>query len=442
MFLRILPVLLLTVAAPHGEKANQFEEFVRPYVASNNFSGAVLVEHHGKIIFQQSYGYSDRDSKHANDNATQFHIASMSMQYTSAAVLRLIAQQKLTLETTIGDLLPHTPGAEKITVSDLLLQQSGLDDINSHSDYNGVLQHHQTPTSLVAQIDGHSLSFSPGTKHAGEEHSAFNVLALLLERETGRPFPKAIEDILLRPLNLNATYADDDRAPSPIAAKGYQPTGIADLEPAPAIHWSGKAGNASIVTSTTDELRLIHAIFDGKFLDSQMRGRLLEPLPRVGYGWLRSESKEFGALTYYMNGRSPGFASYVLHIPREALTVIVFSNIYCSAPSEIGEGLARMALGRPHEAFHPLAKAPRPITRPLLFRFPVDFFQSKAEMTMFSRESDTFLRWPSGDLSPLIPIGADEWIDRSYWELVRLDRNSNGAPVGLHYDRFRGDLVP
>jgi len=60
---------------------------------------------------------------------------------------------------------------------------------------------------------------------------------------------------------------------------------------------------------------------------------------------------------------------------------------------------------------------------------------------MFSRESDTFLRWPSGDLSPLIPIGEDEWIDRSYWELVRLDRNSNGAPVGLHYDRFRADLV-
>ena len=37
----------------------------------------------------------------------------------------------------------------------------------------------------------------------------------------------------------------------------------------------------------------------------------------------------------------PGFTSYVLYIPRDALTVIVFSNIYSSAPSEIGDGLAR-----------------------------------------------------------------------------------------------------
>src|SRR5437868_9981214 len=90
----------------------------------------------------------------------------MSMQYTSAAVLRLIDRHKLTLETTIGNLLPNTPGAEKIMLRDLLLQQSGLDDINSHSDYGEILQHHQTPASLVAQIDGHSLSFASGSKHA------------------------------------------------------------------------------------------------------------------------------------------------------------------------------------------------------------------------------------------------------------------------------------
>lgn len=111
---------------------------------------------------------------------------------------------------------------------------------------------------------------------------------------------------------------------------------------APAIHWSAKVGNASIVTTTSDELRLVRALFDGNFIGSGIRARLLETTPRVGYGWFRSESKEFKAPTYYMNGRSPGFASYVLHIPREALTIIIFSNIYSSEPSEIGGGLARI----------------------------------------------------------------------------------------------------
>jgi CubicO group peptidase (beta-lactamase class C family) len=196
MFLRIITGLLILAGATQGQTANHFDSFIRPYVVSNNFSGNVLVEQRGKIVFQHSYGYYECEHKRANKDTTQFHIASMSMQYTSAAILRLIDQHKLTLETTVGNLLPNTPGAEKITLSDLLLQQSGLDDINSHSDYDEILQHHQTPALLVAQIAGHPLTFVPGTKHAREEHSAFNVLALLLEKKAGHPFPEALEEIL------------------------------------------------------------------------------------------------------------------------------------------------------------------------------------------------------------------------------------------------------
>lgn len=442
MFLPILTTVLILAGAPHQQAAKGFDDFIRPYFASNNFSGNVLIEHHGKIVFQRSYGYFDREHKRKNGDMTQFHIASMSMQYTSAAILRLIEQQKLALETSIGDLLPKSPGAEKITVSHLLLQQSGLDDINSHSDYDQILKHHQTPASLVAQIDGHGLSFPPGTKHAREEHSAFNMLALLLEKKTGQPFPEALQKLLFRPLGLKATYVDDDNTASASAAQGYQPKGVADLEPAPAIHWSAKAGNASIVTTTSDELRLVHALFDGNFIGSELKVRLLETTPRVGYGWFRSENEEFRAPMYYMNGHSPGFASYVLHIPREALTVIVFSNIYSSASSDIGDGLARIALGLPHDTFHPLAKAPKAVKRSLRFRFPSDFYQPNADMTMFSQDADTFLRWPNGNLSALIPIRSDEWIDRSYWEPVRLNRDPSGVPAALSYDRFKGDLVP
>lgn len=441
MLVRISIALLMFAGVTHEQAAKSFDNFIRPYVATNNFSGCVLIEHHGKVVFQRSYGYSDREHKRANRDSTQFHIASMSMQYTSAAVLRLIQQDRLTLETNVGDLLPKTHGADKITVRDLLLQESGLDDINSHSDYDEILRHHQTSASLVAQIDGHPLSFPPGSKHVREEHSAFNVLALLLEKKTGHSFSQALEETLLKPLGLRKTYADDDSSASPSSARGYQPKGIADLEPASAIHWSAKAGNASIVTTASDELRLVHALFGGKFFDEKTRGLILQTAPRAGYGWFRSESKEFHTATYYMNGRSPGFASYVLHIPREELTVEVFSNLYSSAPSEIGEGLARMVLGLPYQKFHPLAKAPMPIDQTLLFRFPADFYQASAEITMFRDHGETFLHWPNGNLSPLIPVATDEWLDRLYWEPVKIERGENGIPAALHYDRFRGAVV-
>lgn len=431
-------LLVLASTAPH-ENPDEFDDFIRPYVASNNFSGNVLIERHGKVVFQRSYGYAQRDHKQLNNGSTRFHIASMSMQYTSAAILSLIEHKKLTMETTVEYLLPRTPGADKITVRDLLLQQSGIDDINSHSDYDATLQRHQTPASLVAQVDGHPLLFAPGTKHTREEHSAFNVLALLLEKQTGLPFPRAIEKILFKPLRLNATDADDDGPASRFAAHGYQPKDVADLEPADSIHWSAKAGSASILTTSADELRLIHALFSGDFLDPQMRGQLLDINPRVGFGWFRSESKEFKTSAYYMNGRAPGFASYALFIPKDDLIVIVFSNIYASASSDIGDGLARIALGLPHEAFHPLANAPAPLTQSMRFRFPADFYQPNAELTIFPRDGGTFLRWPSGDTSPLIPTGIDKFLDRSYWVPVELGRKT--SPPSLLYDHFKGEQI-
>jgi CubicO group peptidase (beta-lactamase class C family) len=116
MLLRIFMALLLAAGAAHAQTPSRFDIFIRPYVTSNNFSGDVLIEHHGKIVFHRSYGDADREHKRANRATTESHIASVSMQYTSAAVLRLIGQQKLSLDTTIGDLRPNTPGAQKITV--------------------------------------------------------------------------------------------------------------------------------------------------------------------------------------------------------------------------------------------------------------------------------------------------------------------------------------
>ncbi|MBS1805680.1 MAG: hypothetical protein JST28_20250 [Acidobacteria bacterium] len=143
-------------------------------------------------------------------------------------------------------------------------------------------------------------------------------------------------------------------------------------------------------------------------------------------------------MAYYMNGRAPGFTSCALLIPKDDLIVIVFSNINASASSDIGDGLAR-ALGLPHETFHLLANAPAPLTQSMRFRFPADFYQPNAELTVFPRDGGTFLRWPGRDLSPLIPIGTDKFLDRSYWVPVELDRK-NSAPSLLD-DRFKGEQI-
>ena len=97
-----LSLWIMPVAAAEPTIRGEIDSYLRPYVSTQNFSGAVLVYQGGKTIFAQGYGMSDAKGRRANKLTTQFHIASMSMQFTAAAVLRLIDAGKLSLETPVS----------------------------------------------------------------------------------------------------------------------------------------------------------------------------------------------------------------------------------------------------------------------------------------------------------------------------------------------------
>jgi CubicO group peptidase (beta-lactamase class C family) len=207
---KILPLLLsiLGVYAPSqcfaqtAPDLSAVDSYINPYVDTNNFSGIVLIKKDYQIIFEKSYGFADREGNAKNSANTRFHIASISMQYTAVAILRLIDQGSLSFDTRVDSVVSGVEGGDKITIRDLLLQRSGLPDINDLPSYNEILNQHETPASLVAAIKGRSLIFEPGSKYLHEEHSGYNLLALILEVKTHLPFASAIEKLVFRPAGI------------------------------------------------------------------------------------------------------------------------------------------------------------------------------------------------------------------------------------------------
>lgn len=430
-------------SAQNTINAAAVESYLKPYVQSGNFAGDVLIKKNGRVVFRKAYGFADRELRIPNTGVTQFHIASVSMQFTAAAVLRLVDQGSLSLDTHVGELVPGIAGGDKITVRDLLMERSGLADINDLSDYGDILLQHQTPASLVEKIKDRPLLFEPGSKFLHEEHSAYNLLALIVEKKTGLPFAAAMTRLVFGPLRLAASGVDDD---SPKGgsnmAKGYQPDGVYGLKRAAPIRWSAKTGNASIFTTTADQARWVDALLADRLLKAQSREAILDTSERVGYGWFRRSNERFKETTYYMNGRAPGFASFVLYLPREKTTVVVFSNIYSSATTTIGYDIGAMALGLPYEPFRPRDPAPSPAeltTCTGTFRFGPDFYQANAEVALTVQDAELSMRWPSGEVSPLIPLGRDHFVDRSYWEEVHIERDAASLPIAIVYDHFRGN---
>ena len=434
-------------AAQSPDISRAIDAYIEPYVRTNNFSGQLLVMRGNAVLYQRELGWADRDTRVPMRRDTELHIASISMQYTAAAIMRLIDQRKLSMNTRVSEIVADVRGGERISIRNLLEQRSGLSDINARPDYAQILQQHQTPASLVAVISGDSLLFAPGSRYQHEEHSAYNLLALIIEKKTGLPFARAMQQLVLDPAKLGHTSVDDDDASQPsMFAKGYDPEGVYALKATTPIHWSAKSGNASIRSTAADEARLVQLLFHGGFLSDSARAAITDStgVP-IGYGWFRRPSKRFNELTYSMNGRAPGFASYVTYLPREDVTVVAFSNIYSSATTDIGNDIAAIAIGMPYT---PLALGEKTLPPETLaldgaqFTFPSDFYQPNAALVFTQANGEMFLGWPSGDRSPIIPLDRDHAIDRAYWEPIAITRDSTGAATEMTYDRFRGVRMP
>lgn len=444
--LRLVAIIIAVVfgsASVAGNNSTAIDGYLQPYVQTENFSGVVLVEKSGRVIFEKAYGFADREKRLRNAPETRFHIASMSMQFTAAAILRLVDQGSITLDEHASDFVQGVEGADKITVRDLLTERSGLPDINALPNYDDVvLQQHQTPATLIEAIEGKPLLFEPGSKFLHEEHSAYNLLALIVEKKTDLPFAAALETLVFRPLGLTASGADDDSVTNAThMGKGYEPEGAYELRPAKAIHWSAKTGNASVYTTANDEARWVDALFNGHALSATSRDAVLDTTMRVGYGWFKGELKRFGRTAYYMNGRSPGFSSFVLYLPDGQITVILLGNIYSSATTPMGYDIAALSLGLPYEKLNFKDRAPSAAQLKACtgtFQFGPDFYQANAKVTLIANGRELSLRWPSGDLSALLPVERDRFVDRLYWQDVRIERDRAGKPIALVYDRFRG----
>ncbi|MDB4909231.1 MAG: hypothetical protein JWO39_54 [Gemmatimonadetes bacterium] len=446
--LALFPCLALTparAAAQRPDISHVIDAYIEPYVKSNNFSGQLLVLRGNTVLYQRELGWADRDAKVPMTRDTQLHIASISMQFTAAAIMRLVDQRTLSLDTRVSDVVQGVRGGELITIRNLLEQRSGLSDINARADYAEILQQHQTPATLVAVISGDSLLFPPGSRYLHEEHSAYNLLALIIEKKTGLPFARAMQRLVFQPAGLRHTVADDDGdTPSPkVAARGYEPQGVYGLIAATPIHWSAKSGNASVRSTASDEARWVQQLFHGHFLSDASRSAIVDSsgVP-AGYGWFRRSNKRFDERSYSMSGRSPGFASYVMYLPREDVTVVALSNIYSSATADIGNDIAAIALGLPYA---PIALDARPLPPEMLaldgarFTFPSDFYQPNATVALTQSGGEMFVAWPSGDRTPIVPLDGDHAIDRAYWEPISIVRDSAGRATAMTYDRFRGE---
>ena len=125
------------------DRLARIDGFLQQYVDSNRIGGAVgFVLRDGKVAYERSVGWSDKESGRRMTPDAIFRIASQSKALTSAAVLMLVEEGRIALGDPVSRFIPayaHTtvasradsgrtvvPAKRQITIKDLLTHTAGI----------------------------------------------------------------------------------------------------------------------------------------------------------------------------------------------------------------------------------------------------------------------------------------------------------------------------
>jgi CubicO group peptidase (beta-lactamase class C family) len=157
------------------------------------------------------HGVTSLDNPLPVDQDTMFLLASISKTYTATALMRLVADGQVDLDSPVRRyvpelVLPDERAAAQITVRHLLNHTSGLDwgVIADTGEGDGAL------ADYVARMAGLGSFAPPGTR-ASYSQAGFNLAGRIVEKVTGLTFERAVASLVFEPLGLSHSfYARDD----------------------------------------------------------------------------------------------------------------------------------------------------------------------------------------------------------------------------------------
>ena len=196
-------ILLGSCAATATDAAQHTDHLMQKYVG--DVPGAsLLVLKDGKPLVRRGYGMANMEQHIAATPATDYRLASVSKQFTAAAILLLAEDGKLKLDDSIRHWLPSLPGlADKVTLRELLSHTGGLIDYED-----------QIPPGTTEQLDDQDVLrmlsatsksyFAPGTAYR-YSNTGYVLLGLVVEKASGKTLQDFLAQRIFAPLHMDHT---------------------------------------------------------------------------------------------------------------------------------------------------------------------------------------------------------------------------------------------
>jgi CubicO group peptidase (beta-lactamase class C family) len=326
---------------------SRIDGLMRSYQGAVPGAGLVVLID-GAPIVRRAYGLSDVEHGVAATPASNYRLASMTKQFTAAAILLLAEDGRLSIDDPVRGWLPTLPdAAEGMTLRHLLTLRSGI------SDYEDLI-----PEDASAQVqDAGALAllatqnrnyFVPGTSYR-YSNSGYVLLSIIVGRASGLDFAAFLRERIFKPLGMCNTTAVVAGLTIAHRAFGYTLMDQSWTRTDQSLT-SATLGDGGIYSSIDDLAKWDAALGDERLLRlASLRLAFAsatstdDPAVHYGFGWRITGD------TVWHTGETIGFQSVILRCVAHRFTVIVLTNRNHPAPYSTALAVASLFVSIPDE---------------------------------------------------------------------------------------------
>jgi D-alanyl-D-alanine carboxypeptidase len=360
--MRVIRYLFLLIAlsalAPYSfGRPPGDDDYIDSYAKAKVFSGTVLIQKNGQVVYARSFGLASRQHKVPNQIETKYKIASITKAFTAVLILRLYEQGKIDLSKTIKTYLPNYTGeaGDKVTIHQLLNHTAGMANIDRkltsvESAIRNGIPHYQTPLTtdeLLARYCSEPLVNDPG-KVFDYNNADYIILGKIIERVHGKPYEQVLKESILQPLAMrDSGMLHQHDVLDGLADTYFFRDDLKRLANDLPVYVENWYAAGAMYSTARDLLKFSDALFGAELLKAETLALMFKPgLDDYGYGvWVYETTiNRRKHVVVKRPGRIMGAQSMLFHLLNDKVTVIILSNTDAVSLDEFAAEVSKRAV--------------------------------------------------------------------------------------------------
>ncbi|WP_312553040.1 serine hydrolase [Empedobacter brevis] len=330
----------LSITKNQTSLSAKLSKYMKAQTEVNGFSGTVLITRKDTVLLREAYGLADYEWNIKNTVDTKFQLASVTKQFTAAAILQLVEKGKLSLDDKLSLFFPDYPNAEKVTIHMLLSHSSGLP-----LGFKDLALSTISTDSAYHEIKKMPYEFSPGTK-SGYSNIGYYLLGKIIEKVSGEKYAAFLKKNIFEKAGMKNTGISNNDSIILKKANVYHHTenGLAHN---PYINWEFNIGHDGAYSTVEDLVLWDKALYGTAILSKEMKNQMFTSYNEqsFGYGFLVNPFYNQGHQLIAHDGGFFGTMTSFNRYTDDGLLITVLSNNQSPAYL-LAYGLAAICFGK------------------------------------------------------------------------------------------------